>query len=91
MASNIEAKREGECVTISVQVGDKRARFRVTPDYARALAAELLSAADGSTTSADELRALGDKLRGATRRGRIEDMLRGVVDAAIRDKKGPFG
>ena len=79
MTSGIEAKRDGEHVAIVVQAGEKRARLKVTPEYARALAAELLHDADGSKATHEELRAIGDRLRGATSRGRIEEMLKGAL------------
>lgn len=42
--SGMEAKRDGAHVCITIEVGSKKARLKVTPEYARAVAAELLAA-----------------------------------------------
>ena len=48
----LSAVRDGAFVAITVEIGDKRARLRVTREYAKAFARELLAAAhDGNGTS----------------------------------------
>jgi hypothetical protein len=56
--SALSAKRDGDTVTIVVEIGDKRARLRVTKDYAKRFARELLAAAHDSDGSAplDDIR-----------------------------------
>jgi hypothetical protein len=57
--SALSAKRDGDTVTITVEIGDKRARLRVTREYAKQFARELLTAAHDSNGNAplDDIRA----------------------------------
>lgn len=51
--STIEVKRDGSAVRITVYVCGKVARLRVTPEYARNLALDLLSAAAATSETAE--------------------------------------
>jgi len=57
--SALSATRDGENVLITVEIGTKRARLRVTRDYAKAFARELLRASSDSKGEAplDDIRA----------------------------------
>lgn len=71
--SGIEAKRDGDKVRITVRIGEKTARLGVTPEYARALAAELLDAA-GDESKPSSVR---DMLKRALERHRASQEQRG--------------
>jgi hypothetical protein len=87
----LQAKRDGEHVAITMRIGDKRARFKVTRKYARDFAADVLAAAmdEGDAELDSFLRAL----RGATEdraRERAKDFL-GHLKDLLSGKGGDRG
>ena len=70
MVSGIEIKHGAGKVTIVVRIGEKTARIGVTPEYARRLAAELVTASvqakSSDESSADDTLSWLERLRKAT-------------------------
>jgi hypothetical protein len=83
--SGIEAKQDGENVVIAVQVGEKRVRMKVTREYAKALAAELLAAAGVATAARSPLDAILDA-NDSISRNRAQEFARNLTDI-LRGKR----
>lgn len=77
--SGIEAKAEGNAIAVTIEIGDKRARLRVKPEYALALAHELIDAvAQAGGADAVALRKFAERFdRNANIRKVIEQALGG--------------